>query len=442
MMNLTDALSIVKSRQRQDFNFFRIYIAREYPNTMQALQIIDKACTEPRKRKGYNLVKRESKKHGFLYYVRYFHEGKLLPSKWNTHTNILPIAEDYAEKNKESIIDTYMNRHKIRTHEFLEEFFEAESPCLASEEKRNRPLSEKLRMDFYGIITKKFVPFLKEEKIQSFDRITKKTLSDFQDWLLAGKQPGAAHVQVGRKLKPQTVNSNLTPVKMVFQYLERKGLIKQNPCTLLSRIPVHEEDKRSRGCYEVERLKGVFNHGWENEGWYMLCLLVYTTGMRNSEIRGMGMEDIISIEGCRFIDIKESKTKSGIRIVPLHERVYEKLAAYAGAKGTGAPFREYTPADFTEAAGALAKELEVSEEEAAQNITFYSGRHFWKTLMNSEELGEDIEEIFMGHRVSGDVSKLYNHRDKQGKKSLIRKARHVFAILDKQIFGHTIRKRQ
>jgi integrase len=73
------------------------------------------------------------------------------------------------------------------------------------------------------------------------------------------------------------------------------------------------------------------------------------------------------------------------------------------------------------------------ERVKEENIKFYSGRHFWKTLMDSEGLG-DIEEYFMGHKVSGNVAKTYNHKDKQGKKKLIEKTRKVFGILDKKIF--------
>jgi hypothetical protein len=56
--------------------------------------------------------------------------------------------------------------------------------------------------------------------------------------------------------------------------------------------------------------------------------------------------------------------------------------------------------------------------------------------MNSEELGAEIEELFMGHKVSGDVSKRYNHRDKLGKEKLLEKARKAFRILDEKLFGN------
>ena len=82
----------------------------------------------------------------------------------------------------------------------------------------------------------------------------------------------------------------------------------------------------------------------------------------------------------------------------------------------------------------MGKLLELTPEQLAeQNITFYSGRHYWKTVMSSADLG-DVEEYFMGHKVTTDVAKIYNHRDKQGQKKIVAKAREVLAILDKTLF--------
>jgi hypothetical protein len=59
--------------------------------------------------------------------------------------------------------------------------------------------------------------------------------------------------------------------------------------------------------------------------------------------------------------------------------------------------------------------------------------------MNAHDLG-DIEEYFMGHKVSRDVSERYNHRDKQGRKRLLTKAREMFKILDKTLFKNRLTK--
>jgi hypothetical protein len=40
----------------------------------------------------------------------------------------------------------------------------------------------------------------------------------------------------------------------------------------------------------------------------------------------------------------------------------------------------------------------------------------------------------MGHKTSGDVSRRYNHKDKQGRERLEEKIRLAFSILDKTLF--------
>jgi len=55
--------------------------------------------------------------------------------------------------------------------------------------------------------------------------------------------------------------------------------------------------------------------------------------------------------------------------------------------------------------------------------------------MASDGLGRDAEEYFMGHKVSGDVEKLYKDLTKVGAEKLAQKARDVFAALDRCLFG-------
>jgi len=123
--------------------------------------------------------------------------------------------------------------------------------------------------------------------------------------------------------------------------------------------------------------------------------------------------------------------------------VRERLLAYARGKSPDEPvFRfagrsaGYAAKIFTKAAAILGHRLGMTDEELKErHIVFYSGRHFWKTLMNYGGLGEDAEEFFMGHKVSGDVAKRYNHLDMQGKDVMVKKAKKIFAILDKFIFA-------
>jgi integrase len=423
MRSLQEALALVRGRQ-QEFQLYRSQINLEFPDTMKALRLFEAHCGGPKRRKGFNLVKRENKTMGFVYYVRYSHEGKMLPSKWNTHTNSEEKAERFARENRERLVAGYLRTHNAQEFRILEEFFAEGSAYLACEQKRGRPLGERTRKNYQAVIRQKFIPFLKEQRIGCFEKITVKTLGDFQDKLL------------GEGIKPQTVNDNLKAVRKIFTYACRKGFARENPCKLLSGITVRAWDRKLRGCYELHRLRGVFDRRWQERRSYLLCLMIYATGLRNEEIKRIRPGDIISLGSCRFIDIKESKTENGIRLVPLHPRVYQALMDCAEGVNPEAPFFGDCPQEaFSGANEDLARRLGMSREAREQNITFYSGRHFWKTLMNSEGLGEDVEEIFMGHKVSGDVAKLYNHRDKLGKKLMEKKAKQVFSILDRRLFA-------
>jgi site-specific recombinase XerD len=121
-----------------------------------------------------------------------------------------------------------------------------------------------------------------------------------------------------KTIKPQTVNKNIKAVRKIFSHITRKGIITHNPFDSLKGLPVYLNDINPCGCYDLDRLKGVFHKRWKNEVSYLLCALIYTTGMRNSEIRQIRLDEIQQMNGSRFISIKRSKTASGIRLVPVH----------------------------------------------------------------------------------------------------------------------------
>jgi len=417
MSGLAEAIAHIRGQQQADIFTIRDFLNNSCPDVVKALRKIDQENTQPKRRKGFNLVRIENKKHGFLYYARFSHNGKMLPTKFNTHTNNLAAAEQFARDNKNRLVEEFLARQDGRMFSILEEFYTNE---------QNLYISERCRREYDAVIQKKFIPFLRLEKIATIDQITKTTLTKFQDSLQAAG------------LRAQTVNNSLKPVKKILSALARKGIIADNPGDHVKGIKVHEKDRKERGCYDLEKIQGVFKKRWKNEESGLLCLLIYTTGMRNCEIKQIKLKNIHIIEGCRFISVKKSKTINGVRLVPIHDYVYKKLKAWAvkNKKDSNSLLFDYRNArPFNDANNELAKMLKVSDEELeSENITFYSGRHYWKTLMSAEGLGEDIEEIFMGHKVVGDVKKLYNHRDKQGKMRLVKKARQVFSILDRCIF--------
>jgi len=401
----------------------RDLLLSKFPEKMRALQEFGGRFSDPPKYYYLNAV--PSKKMGRIWYVRYLDNGRLVPSKWSTGTADEEAAKTWAVENRERILAGYYGRKAtptINLYRSLKRYYEKNSPLLRTDVKRGRVISEKRQSNYDGFVKKKFIPFLRRNGVKSVEEIDTALLARFQNHLL-------------KTVKPQSVNSQMSGVKMIFSHFVTNGYIKFNPCAGLPAIRVQEVE--ATGCYEIGALKGVFEREWADEMHRLLCLLIYTTNMRNSEIQRIGMADVIEIGGIRFIDIPESKSRNGVRVVPLHDFVYGKLAGHAiGNPGlfSGMKERSFQRAcsDANLSLGAL---MGYSEEMLErENIRFYSGRHYWKTLMNSEGLG-DVEEYFMGHRVSGDIAKRYNRKDKVGQEKLAQKAREVFAVLDRCLFA-------
>jgi len=422
MSKLKEAVLRARDKINDDLSSKNVFVRNNFPYTVKALEQIDDDFTRPKRRKGYNLVPIETKKYGRRLYARFSYKGEKIPTKFNTHTDNEAEADLYIKKNKERLIEEYLSRKDGRMYKVFENFYNNEKGTM----------SDKLRINYDSIIKNRFIPFLRQEKISNFGQINKKVLVKFQDSLLKIEIKG----DNGNTLRPQTVNNNMKAVRRMFRILERKTIIEQNPCDFLKGLPVMEENRKKRGCYELEKIYGIFAKKWKDELSYLLCSIIYTTGMRNSEIKRIKLSDLKVIEGHHFIKIETSKTANGVRLVPLHKLLYEKINTWGKKNKSGDnPLFCFYSDKFIKANKELARRLKVSNDELKkENITFYSGRHYWKTLMSAEGLGEDIEEIFMGHKVSGNVAKLYNHKDKQGKGRMLKKAEQVFCILDKFLF--------
>jgi len=169
-------------------------------------------------------------------------------------------------------------------------------------------------------------------------------------------------------------------------------------------------------------------------------LLAQYYSNRGEKVERLCFSDIIDEDGVRFFDIRQSKTENGLRRVPLHPFVYDALSRYAQGKPVDKPLflmgdvKHNQSGVYRKACIDMGAIMGLTETDlAVEQISFYSGRHYYKTLLSAEGLG-DVEEYFMGHKVSRDVSKRYNHLDKQGREQLLCKAREVFKAFDKRLF--------
>jgi integrase len=439
-----DNKPVFKMDRKKYIQRFGKRLETKYPEIIKQIREFADNYSDPLEPRRFYLEQVKNKKLGFVYYCKYLHDGKLIPSKWCTYTNDKEAAERFAIENRDRLIASYYEKRIERKpytdlYTILKKYYTENSSFLQIDQKRGRSLCDEARRKNHNFIIKKFIPYLRKERIKSIEQIETPLLTRFQNHLLADKTIKGKTIP---GIKPQTINSYLGQISLIFDHLIQEGYIATNPFKSLIYLKVKEEHKNDRGCYEINKLKGVFNKKWKDELSYLLSMIIYTTDMRNSEIEKIQIKDLIKIESYNFINIPESKTKNGVRIVPLHDFVYKKLITYVrknkiknesyifsipGCKVLGSKRYKAAYLELANLIGYTDKQLK------AENITFYSGRHFWKTLMDSEKLG-DIEEYFMGHKVSENVAKLYNHKDKQGKKKLLERTKKVFDVLDKYIF--------
>jgi len=379
-------------------------------------------------RQEYSIVVRSGKK-GKVYYVRYFRDNKMIPSQWSTRTADLQEAQLFAKTNKEKILARYFNRREGKVlYTVLRNYYAEDSAHLVIDAARGRKMSDSSRKILHGFTLNTFIPFLQSNKIKDFEEISPVVMCRFQNYLLMEKG-----------LLPQSINRQIGGIKAIFSHLFMTGVIERN--IMKDITPLRTMNSKVRGCYSLEDLYGIFKNLWDDKRSYLLCSLIYSAGLRNSEIQNLTVSDIFVKGDIHFLSIVQSKTISGIRIIPLHPKIRETLddwirenrlgeEDYLFIPGAGRRIFKFAKTAHIVMAALLGKELEEVEKE---NITFYSGRHFYKTMLNHHNLG-DIEELFMGHKVNRNVSERYNHKDKRGEKALLTEARRALEIIDLTLF--------
>ena len=379
-------------------------------------------------RQEYSIIARYGKK-GKVYYVRYFRGSKMIPSQWSTKTADFSEAELFAKANKDKLLAKYFHRREGKVlYTVLRNYYAKDSAHLVIDAARGRKISESSRQILHGFTVNTFIPFLQSSNIKDFSEIGPVVMCRFQNFLL-----------MERGLLPQSINRQIGGIKAIFSHLFMTGVIERN--IMKDITPLRTTNKKIRGCYSLEDLSGIFKNAWTDKKSYLLCSIIYSAGLRNGEIQNLRVNDIITKEDTHFLNITKSKTDSGIRIIPIHPKVREALDEWVGAKqlsgenylfvrGSGSCIYKTAKKAHAIMAAMLGKDPGDLEKD---NITFYSGRHFYKTMLNFHNLG-DIEELFMGHRVNKNVSERYNHKNKRGEKALLKEARKAIEIIDKTLF--------
>ncbi len=126
-------------------------------------------------------------------------------------------------------------------------------------------------------------------------------------------------------LKPVTLSRKLSSLRTFFDYLQREGMVDQNPARLV-RLPKHRPNLPDYlnvddvfCIIEANEKEGVL--GLRNRA---ICELLYSSGLRVSELVGLDLEDVS--KELAVLKVRGKGRKE--RIVPIGQKAMDALKEY------------------------------------------------------------------------------------------------------------------
>ena len=349
-------------------------------------------------KRSYYLFKRASKKQGFIYQVKYIDPdtNKILPTKYSTNTNDLQTAILFAERNKEALLKQYSGKAELKV---LENYFVEGSQYLEFEKMEGRNLTSFVVKQRYGFMRKHIIPFFQSKKIRFLSQITPIHITELNDNLSK------------KGLNPQTINQNLYSFKKCLILLRKMGKLTLNIESCSFTRKGTSQAMKKREVYELDTLKGIFSKVWRRGLSKILCKIIYFTGMRNSEIMKIQFNDIQKNEnGIYFLNVRGTKSKSSVRVVPIHNTLYNDLETYIKENRIDIDkpiFGNACNDTFRRANFDMGKILGFKRKFLVEKgICFYSGRHSYCSMMaisNADKLADipiEAQQVFGGHCIN------------------------------------------
>jgi integrase len=345
-------------------------------------------------KRAYYLHKRANKKSGYTYYAVFFdpNTNQPLPTKYSTHTNDFETAVKWAEENREKCLETYGGKAELNV---LEKYFVEGSEYLEYEAMDGRKMSAVVIKQRRAFMVNHIIPFFQGVKVHYLNQITPIHIKELKDSL---SKSG---------LTPQTINYNLHSFKKCLGLLKDMGKITYDFSGCSFTMKGSKEAEKSRDIFDIPSLKGIFKERWPNDFSKLLCMVIYFTGMRNSEIQRICFNDIENIDDVYFLNVRGTKSKNAVRKVPIHPFLYSELETYTKENGIDkdTPIFENVYNDvFRQASFDMGCLLGFTQNQLIEkHICYYSGRHTFKTILslgNDESIGNvsvNFQEMFLGH---------------------------------------------
>ncbi len=216
-----------------------------------------------------------------------------------THKEILE------EEAKYSKIHNVIDMQKGKPNSGNMTFSELELKFIAYSKDLDKQVS-KSSYKAYSNTFNKLKVFFGDECIEN---ITKERFKEFRNYL-----------KDTIKLNSKTINVHLIYVSKFLNYGVEDNLITKNEAKKVEQL---EEIDLEKELFTKQDLKNIFKYEYSENYKNIFKILAYT-GMRIGELHNLTNDDIRQDENdIYYFNIKDSKTKSGIRKIPIHQNLLD-----------------------------------------------------------------------------------------------------------------------
>jgi integrase/mRNA-degrading endonuclease RelE of RelBE toxin-antitoxin system len=190
------------------------------------------------------------------------------------------------------------------------------------------------------------------------------------------------------KLKNKTINNHMIYVNTFLDFGVNRQLLKFNPVKALESLKEEESPKEN---FTDEDIQKILEYSFEKNVKTFFKIAIYS-GMRLHEIHNLKNKDIKQDSECiYYFDINKSKTKSGIRKVPIPEKILNEILE------TDFPIFKNKTTDAVQKT--MSRNLKKIIPEKTKTFHSFRGTFISKAVENYPEKIVAIQEI-VGHSKS------------------------------------------
>jgi len=197
-------------------------------------------------------------------------------------------------------------------------------------------------------------------------------------------------------------------LKQMYGYAFRKGYISQADVNIPTFISLENANSGKREDLRKVFTKEEIEKLWDNkndQGAQIILFMIYT-GLRISEVAALKPKDVNLEE--RYFEVKASKTKAGLRKVPIAKKILPFVTKWVEADGEFVvPLNGRALVTRKNANGNGLNEILRSLD---MKHTQHDSRHTFSCLLTEAEVDFRFVELLMGHQMKDVTNKVYANK--------------------------------